>query len=211
MRLYCRRWPHPFGDRGQARPYEAGEKKSKPKKKDSSMSVNRADSSAPERRLRSPSSPLIGFFRHHGAWAPGVRLFRRLQFRAKAAIISAVFLLPLALISVALWQAKQEAIDFAEKERMGVAVYAPLGNFYSSLTRVRNATRSILGGHDAKADYAAARLSADAALAEFDKRLNDSGDPLTKRAEPFSGQSWTPPANCSIMLATTPTWCSTPM
>ncbi len=34
------------------------------------------------------------FFRFHGVWAPGVRLFRQLHFGVKAAIISAAFVLP---------------------------------------------------------------------------------------------------------------------
>jgi methyl-accepting chemotaxis protein len=142
------------------------------------MSLNRAGFPTPQKR---DQSLLIEFFRHHGVWAPGVKLFRRLQFKSKAAIISAVFLLPLVLVSVALWQAKQEVIEFAEKERLGIAVYSPLGEFYGSLTRVRNATRAMLGGHDAKADYEAGRVSADKALADFDKRLTESGDPLRLR------------------------------
>ena len=36
-----------------------------------------------------------GFFAHHGVWAPGVRLFRRLRFSAKAMIISLAFVVPL--------------------------------------------------------------------------------------------------------------------
>jgi len=36
-----------------------------------------------------------GFFAHHGVWAPGVRLFRRLGFTAKAVIISLAFMLPM--------------------------------------------------------------------------------------------------------------------
>ncbi len=36
-----------------------------------------------------------GFFAYHGAWAPGVRLFRQLRFGHKAVIISLAFLLPL--------------------------------------------------------------------------------------------------------------------
>ena len=35
-----------------------------------------------------------GFFAHHGLWAPGVRLFRRLKFMSKAVIISLAFMLP---------------------------------------------------------------------------------------------------------------------
>ena len=36
-----------------------------------------------------------GFFAHHGIWAPGVRLFRRLGFPSKASIISLAFMLPM--------------------------------------------------------------------------------------------------------------------
>jgi len=41
-----------------------------------------------------PVAARDGFFAHHGLWAPGVRLFRNLQFGAKALLISATFVLP---------------------------------------------------------------------------------------------------------------------
>lgn len=41
-----------------------------------------------------PNRPHEGFFAHHGFWAPGVRLFRSLQFGIKALLISATFVLP---------------------------------------------------------------------------------------------------------------------
>ena len=124
---------------------------------------------------------LIDFFRHHGIWAPGVRLFRRMQFKSKAGIICAVLLAPLAMVSWALWQAKQDVIDFAEKERAGIAVMAHAAHFLNELTNSRNAARAIAGGHDAKADLATARSQADVALAEVEKHLTASGDPLAVR------------------------------
>ncbi len=39
--------------------------------------------------------PRGGFFAHHGIWAPGVRLFRKLSFTAKAVLISLAFMLPM--------------------------------------------------------------------------------------------------------------------
>jgi methyl-accepting chemotaxis protein len=42
-----------------------------------------------------PPAPRAGFFAHHGIWAPGVRLFRRLGFSAKAVTISLAFMLPM--------------------------------------------------------------------------------------------------------------------
>lgn len=52
-------------------------------------------------QVRTPD-PVDGFFAHHGVWAPGVRLFRRLHFLAKALIISAAFIVPSAVLL--LWQ-----------------------------------------------------------------------------------------------------------
>ncbi|MDD0809790.1 methyl-accepting chemotaxis protein [Curvibacter sp. RS43] len=54
----------------------------------------------PEPIRRRESDP--GFFRYHGIWAPGVRLFRKLRFASKAMIISLAFLLP--LLGLLAWQ-----------------------------------------------------------------------------------------------------------
>jgi methyl-accepting chemotaxis protein len=71
-----------------------------------------------------PSRPqdagLSGFFRYHGLWAPGVRLFRALGFRSKALVISAAFLLPIAVLSWSYFVDKANAIGFSAKERVGV-------------------------------------------------------------------------------------------
>jgi methyl-accepting chemotaxis protein len=63
---------------------------------------------------------LSQFFRYHGVWAPGVRLFRAVGFRIKAAVISAVFLLPIALLAWNYFSAQSAAIEFSAKERVGV-------------------------------------------------------------------------------------------
>lgn len=60
----------------------------------------------PEERVR-PVSKEPGFFAHHGLWAPGVRLFRALRFRAKAVIISLTFVLP--LLGILTWQLFNQA------------------------------------------------------------------------------------------------------
>jgi len=70
---------------------------------------------------RPPASGLIEFFRHHGLWAPGVRLFRRMRFAAKASVVSAVFLIPVITLGVSVFSDKAAAIAFASKERDGVA------------------------------------------------------------------------------------------
>ena len=69
---------------------------------------------------RTGTSP-TDFFQHHGLWAPGVRLFRTLNFRAKALIISAIFMLPVVLLAWNFVKDKVDAIEFSAKERVGVA------------------------------------------------------------------------------------------
>jgi hypothetical protein len=66
------------------------------------------------------ASGLSAFFRYHGLWAPGVRLFRALGFRSKALVISAAFLLPIAVLSWSHFVDKANAIGFSAKERVGV-------------------------------------------------------------------------------------------
>jgi methyl-accepting chemotaxis protein len=67
------------------------------------------------------ASPLSEFFKHHGMWAPGIRLFRAIGFNSKASVISAAFLLPIVLLALSYFQAQQGNIDFSAKERLGVS------------------------------------------------------------------------------------------
>lgn len=45
-----------------------------------------------------PPERVSGFFAHHGLWAPGVRLFRRINFSVKALIISVALTVPLLVL-----------------------------------------------------------------------------------------------------------------
>jgi len=60
-----------------------------------------------------PAAPhRVGFFAHHGIWAPGVRLFRGVNFAAKALIISLSFMLPmLGLLGWTLHNQAQQAVQ----------------------------------------------------------------------------------------------------
>ena len=127
-------------------------------------------------RAALPAEP--GFFHHHGLWAPGIRLFRHLGFRGKAALISLSFVLPIGLLLVLLLQAMQAQIHFAQQEREGVAAIGRLAPVLHGLLQARNATRAVLGGHPAQADYQTARQATDAALRALDEHLAASGDPL---------------------------------
>ena len=56
-----------------------------------------------------------GFFAHHGFWAPGIRLFRNLQFGVKALLISATFVLP--VVALLTWLIHDEAAaQLAERQ-----------------------------------------------------------------------------------------------
>ncbi|GAB4555903.1 MAG: methyl-accepting chemotaxis protein [Rhizobacter sp.] len=61
-----------------------------------------------------------GFFTYHGVWALGVRLFRRLQFKAKAAMVSVMFLVPVLALGWSFYNDKAASIEFSAKERLGI-------------------------------------------------------------------------------------------
>jgi len=137
-------------------------------------------SSSPAGSVNTPQG-LIGFFRYHGVWAPGVRLFRRIGFRAKAALISAAFLVPLAVLAWNHAQSAREQIGFTAKERLGVEAIRSFVPVLTGLTTVRNAVRATLGGHDPGDDHVRARAEVERSLNAFGAFLQRSGDPLGLR------------------------------
>ena len=86
-----------------------------------------------------PQAPtgLMGFFRYHGVWAPGVRLFRAIGFRTKAVVISAAFALPIANLSWSYFNDKATAIGFSAKERLGVDYAKALFEVFDDLQAQR--------------------------------------------------------------------------
>ncbi|MCY7307758.1 MAG: methyl-accepting chemotaxis protein [Rhodoferax sp.] len=138
---------------------------------------------APNNRLEIAQRPVagyadIGFFRHHGVWAPEVRLFRLLNFRAKALIISAMFLLPILLLGWSFLAAKAESISFSAKERVGVAYIRDvlplvrLGQMY----RLQALQAQAKGGPTA--ELAEARKALDAQMARLDATEKSLGAEL---------------------------------
>ncbi|MEJ6006770.1 methyl-accepting chemotaxis protein [Paucibacter sp. AS339] len=107
----------------------------------------------------------LEFFRHHGIWALGVRLFRHLSFRAKAICISLAFGVPILLLSLCFLQNQQAQLDVLRKERAGVRLMHDLQPVLLGLLEARNATRAMLGGYEAgAADLQQARGQVDRAL-----------------------------------------------
>ncbi len=131
-----------------------------------------------------PSQPAPGSaFKAHGIWWLGVSLMRNLNFAAKALLISGIFLVPIALLGFFFATSQTDQISFSAKERAGVASLRQFMPVMEGVLKTRNATRATLGGFDGASRYQAARSQTDLALAEFDKQLAKSGDPLGIKGE----------------------------
>jgi methyl-accepting chemotaxis protein len=121
------------------------------------------------RALRDGGDParrgaLAGFFQYHGAWAPGIRLFRRVGFRAKALIISAVFAVPIAALSSSYYTDKAAAIGFSAKERLGIEYGNALRPLQDLLQQQRQAL--LRAGAEGKAAAVPDAAPVEAALAQ---------------------------------------------
>ena len=131
-----------------------------------------------------------GFFSHHGLWAPGVRLFRNLPFRAKAALVTIAFLCPIALLGLDYYESNGSTIEFTAKELLGVD-YArasmPVLKAVQSERRAARVDSSSAGAEEqataAKAAFAAAftglksvqdRVGAELATNDAYKKLDDA-------------------------------------
>jgi methyl-accepting chemotaxis protein len=122
-------------------------------------------------------NPLSEFFRYHGLWAPGVRLFRSIGFRAKAMVISAMFMVPILLLAANYFRAQQANIDFSAKERLGVA-YAraslPLLQHLLQTAPDAERTRSLLAELEKAQATLGADLGTQKAYADFRAALADT-------------------------------------
>jgi methyl-accepting chemotaxis protein len=112
------------------------------------------------------------FFRYHGWLAPGVRLFRRIGFPAKAMWVSLAFLCPLVLMLVFLVSAAQESIATARSERAGVAYVRPL---LSLVGEAQNRRRAATGQ---ASDLAQAQDQVKAAFAQLAAKQTELGKGL---------------------------------
>ena len=121
------------------------------------------------------SGPASDFFRYHGVWAPGVRLFRSIGFRAKALIIGASFLVPMAVLGWQYFTNQNGQIAFSAKERLGITYAAEVMPLVDVLQRQRlHASLEAAGVSGAAAETARAKADIPARmakLAEVEKKL----------------------------------------
>ncbi|MDP1901809.1 MAG: methyl-accepting chemotaxis protein [Rubrivivax sp.] len=104
------------------------------------------------------------FFRYHGIWSPGVRLFRAIGFRAKAFVISVMFTVPIAVLAYSFFGDKGASIEFSARERVGVAYLTEASPVVQALQAQRRwAAQAAAQGSEAP-ELATARAALDAAL-----------------------------------------------
>ena len=117
---------------------------------------------APAPATPAPREGLGDFFRFHGPWAPGVRLFRKIGFGSKATLVSIGFLLPLALLLAAYLKTQSETMVIARQERAGIVL---LNKIEPWVVEVEKQRRLVLSGQEAHADLAAVEKLRDEAAA----------------------------------------------
>ena len=118
------------------------------------------------------------FFRYHGWLSPGVRLFRKIGFQAKALWVSVAFLAPLVMALVFLAAGANEQVDFAASERQGVRMLRPVLELAAA---AQDRRRSAAGGD---ADLAALQDKVKAAFAKVQARA--------RRGRPIDGPGQAP-------------------
>lgn len=97
---------------------------------------------------------LTGFFDHHGMWAPGVQMFRKLHFRA---------ILPTVFVSLLFFNGKAGTIEFSSSERVGVVNFDAALPALKAMQRQRRLILLEAATGTAPADLSEARSPVDAA------------------------------------------------
>jgi methyl-accepting chemotaxis protein len=120
----------------------------------------------------------------HGIWSPGVALMRRVNFGAKALLISLLFLLPLSITAYLAIKADHVHLQAAAKADSGVQAIEKFSPVLLGINQLRGAIRAKMGGYDkADATLNAARSKTDQALKGFAVYLKETGDPLGLQVE----------------------------
>lgn len=108
---------------------------------------------------------MLDFFAHHGIWAPGVRLFRKVNFTAKALLVSLAFMVPITLLLVAYLQTIQESLNFTSDERAGVKMLVEIEPW---IIEVQKQRRLVISGQASGVDMPAINDKLKAVKVMFD-------------------------------------------
>lgn len=143
-------------------------------------------------------------------WHPGVLLFRRLAFKAKAALIGAVLLVPTLVLALAHFSSLQAQVGVAQSEREGVAVMVDFVAFQQGVLQARAAQQAALGGHDAQAALSKAIQDVNSALARMTARV--AADDVLGLAMPLkrASDAWASASQQASAAAAAPAAGTTP-
>ncbi len=94
------------------------------------------------------------FFRYHGLMAVGVRVFRHLDFKAKAGLISAAFAIPIALLSWSFYTTGERERDAVSLELVGLEATSHTDG---ALEALREQRMALLSGAIKQPDVTAAK------------------------------------------------------
>ncbi len=127
----------------------------------------------------SNANPFFEFFRYHGLWAPGVRLFRSIGFRAKAIIIALAFLLPLGVLGWKYFSNQNAQIEFSAKERLGIRYAEQVMPLLELMQRQRLYASLEAAGHaPATAELARVKAEIPARLSQLEAVERELGPEL---------------------------------
>jgi methyl-accepting chemotaxis protein len=114
-----------------------------------------------------------GYFGHHGLLAPGVKLFRSINFPLKSALIIGAMLIPMMGMLATLYLKDKEAIDVTQLERQGLVYTETLTTLSASMGNFRRAaTANAADLNEAKAAVVANFAKVQKAQADLGKVFN---------------------------------------
>jgi methyl-accepting chemotaxis protein len=148
-----------------------------------------------------PAASRSDFFRYHGFWAPGVRAFRVIGFRAKAMVIAAAFMLPIGALGWQYFAAQQGQIEFSAKERLGIDYARAVMPVLDLMQRQRmHAAQAAVKGSEpaALAGVQSELAKAMAALAATEQRLGGRLGTAEAHRRMVAGQAALPPASAGL-------------
>jgi len=79
--------------------------------------------------------------------APGISLMERLSFRKKMLVLAVLFIIPVAWLLTLNIASKVNSIQFAEKERVGIAYLKGIYPIITSTAKTRGLTKAYLDGN----------------------------------------------------------------
>lgn len=114
----------------------------------------------------------------HGIWAPGVQLMRRVSFKAKAVLISVLFLIPILIGGNAFVTAQQGQITFSAAELVGLAYAKEVTPVFGHLQRMRQIHVQSVAADQEPVELSTARSALEQQLQKLQQAQQPHGSQL---------------------------------